>query len=133
MLPKEKTKALVDYWLANAAEKLKTMRGLYASKRYADCLFFGHMVLEMALKAHVVAVTKKIAPKIHHLRRLAEMARLDLSDTEWKLLVKVSDFNLEARYPDEKLEFYKLSTKSYTDEYYEPIISLYKQLCQKIR
>jgi len=133
MLPKEKTKALVDYWLANAAEKFKTMQGLYASKRYADCLFFGHMVLEMALKAHVVTVTKEVAPKIHSLRRLAEMAKLDLAEEEWKLLVRASDFNMEARYPDEKLEFHKLTTRSYTDGQYEPIISLYQKLCQKIR
>lgn len=133
MLPKEKTKALVDYWLANAAEKFKTMQGLYESKRYADCLFFGHMVLEMALKAHVVIATKEIAPKIHSLRRLAEMAKLELTEEEWKLLVRASDFNMEARYPDEKLEFHKLSTKSYTDGQYEPIITLYQKLCQKIR
>ncbi|MBN1258538.1 HEPN domain-containing protein [Candidatus Peregrinibacteria bacterium] len=131
MLPKDKIEAQIDYWLSNAAEKFKTMQGLYTSKRYADCLFFGHMVLEMALKAHVVIATKEVPPKIHNLRRLAEMAKLDLKDDEWKLLVKASNFNMEARYPDEKLEFHKMSTKSTTDEYYEPIISLYKKLCRK--
>ncbi|MBI5412023.1 HEPN domain-containing protein [Candidatus Peregrinibacteria bacterium] len=133
MLPKDKIEAQIDYWLANAAEKFKTMQELYSSKRYADCLFFGHMVLEMALKSHVVATTENLAPKIHHLRRLAEMAKLDLSEEEWKLLVKASDFNMEARYPDEKLEFYKLSTKSTTDQYCKAITSLYEKLCQKNR
>ena len=38
---------------------------------------------------------------------------------------------MEARYPDEKFEFYKKCTKTYTDRFYKPIISLHKKLCQK--
>lgn len=74
---------------------------------------------------------EKIAPKIHHLRRLAEMAQLDLTGDEWKLLARASDFNMEARYPDEKLEFHKLSDKEYKDTHYEAIISLYKKSGKK--
>jgi len=38
---------------------------------------------------------------------LAEKSELDLNDQQMELLEIVTDFNLEARYPDEKFSFYK--------------------------
>lgn len=71
-------KELVKYWLKTAEHDYETMVGLYRIKRYADCLFFGHIVLEKVLKALVVQTTKKQAPRIHDLVRLQEKAKLSL-------------------------------------------------------
>ncbi len=109
------------------------MKKLYESKCYADALYYGHMILEMILKAHIVIKTKKPALKIHNLRRLYEISGMKLEIDDIKLMVKVNEFNMETRYPDEKMEFYKLCTKSYTDKFYEPIIKLHKRLCQKVK
>lgn len=133
MLSEKKIKELTEYWITNSKTKLKSMKKLYESKCYADALYYGHMILEMILKAHVVKNTKKPALKIHNLRRLSEMAEAELEPDDIKLLVKVNEFNMETRYPDEKMKFYKLCTKSYTDEFYKPIIILYKKLCQKVK
>ena len=133
MLSKKKTKELIGYWITNSKEKYKTMESLYADKRYFDCLYFGHMILEMALKALVVLKTEEYAPKIHNLKYLAELAKLQLSEKDWEFLGEVNNFNMEARYPNEKLEFYKLCNKSYTDHYYDQIISLYKKLCRQTK
>ncbi|MFH0838273.1 MAG: HEPN domain-containing protein [Patescibacteria group bacterium] len=133
MLSEKKIKKLADYWINNSKEKLNSMKKLYESKCYADALYYGHMILEMILKAHVVMKTKKPALKIHNLRRLYEISGMELEIDDIKLMVKVNEFNMETRYPDEKMEFYKLCTKSYTDKFYGAIINLHKRLCQKVK
>lgn len=50
-------------------------------------------------------------PMTHRLIFLAETAEMDLSEKQIELLEIVTDFNLEARYPDEKFSFYKKCTK----------------------
>ncbi len=122
---------LVVYWIGNAREKRKTMDQLYASKRYADALFFGHLVLECALKALVVRTTRDHAPRTHNLLELARHAGVQLDSSALALLAEVNEFNQAGRYPDQKFSFYKLCTKSYADRYYRPIINLYEQLCPR--
>jgi len=109
------------------------MENLYKSKRYADCLFFGHLILEQALKALVVKKTREPAPYQHNLPYLAQLANLSLSGDKIKLLTKINEFNMQARYPDERISFDKLCTKSFTDEYYKQINGLYKNLCQLLK
>lgn len=52
------------------------------------------------LKAHVCRVTGDLAPRIHNLVRLAEIARLELAETDLDLLAEVNEFNIEGRYPE---------------------------------
>jgi|SRR3989338_1639349 len=126
-------KRLVNYWLKTAGHDFDVMLSLYKSGKYDACLFYGHIILEKILKAHVVNYTKKEATKIHNLVRLAGEAACDLTARQIDLLAKVNQFNMRTRYPDEKFEFYKLCDKKYTDNYYNDIIDLYKNLCQKIK
>ena len=132
MFEKKKIKELTEYWITVSKKDLKDMQSLYKGKRYSGCLLFGHMILEKVLKALVVKTTKKHSPKIHNLLRLAELSKLKFSDEEWDILAEADTFNMEARYPDEKLEFYKKCTKTYADRFYKPITSLHKELCQKV-
>ena len=129
-LSKKQSNQLIKYWLTSSDEKIKTMQSLYKTKRYADCLFFGHLTLEKILKALVVKKTRNHAPYIHNLLKLTQIAGTILTDEDIKLLAQVNEFNMQARYPDEKLGFYKICTKSYTDNYYKPITLLYKHLCR---
>ena len=108
------------------------MKSLFKSKRYASSLFFGHLVLEKILKALVVYETKAYAPYTHNLIRLVKISDIKLSEKEMDLLRIVNEFNLEVRYPEYKLKFYKLCTKEYTEKYIEEIVKLYKKLCQKL-
>jgi HEPN domain-containing protein len=133
MLSQERVKSLINYWIEGSKENLKTVVSLYKTRRYSDCLFFGHLILEKVLKAHVVKETKLEAPKTHNLSYLVKLSKLSLSDDNLEFLAKINKFNMETRYPNEKLNFYKLCTKNYTDQYYKLIILLYKNLCQKIK
>ena len=75
--------------------------------------------------------TKDLAPKIHNLVRLAELAKQEFTETEWRLLADVNEFNMASRYPEAKYAFYKKCDKKYTDKYYENIKNLYTKLWQK--
>ncbi len=133
MADQKKINEWMEYWVKSSKEDLKTMEALYKSGRYAFCLFLGHLVLEKALKALAVGKIGKPVPKTHNLRHLVELAELTLEEYEIKLIAKANEFNVEARYPETKMEFYKLCTKHYMDQFYHPIISLYKKLCQKMK
>lgn len=133
MLSPKRVDALIEYWILSSREKLKTMEGLYDIRRYSDALFFGHLILEKVLKALVVQRTKKEAPYTHNLYDLLRRAKLNVIQKDVKFLAKVNEFNMRTRYPDEKLKFYKICNKVYTDRYYSQIIKLYRELCQYIK
>jgi len=77
-------------------------------------LFFGHLTVEKILKAIFTDKKDKTPPFSHNLVYLSEKADLELNDENLELLEEISDFNLEARYPDDKFSFYKKSTVKFT-------------------
>ena len=122
-----------EYWQKTSKRDYDTMLGLFKIKRYPESLFFGHIVLEKILKAHVVKNTKKGAPKIHNLIKLMELASLDLPEDDKNLLDLVNIFNLKSRYPDFKLKFYKsYSRKEAAENKINKIKRLYNKLCRKL-
>ncbi len=130
---KNNYKKLVKYWQETAAYDYDTMKSLVKSRRYASSLFFGHIVLEKILKALVVNETKKHAEYTHDLIRLMEVSKIELSQEEIDLLNKVNDFNIKARYPEYKAQFYKLCNKEYALKYIREVDKLYNKLCQKLK
>ena len=97
-------KKLVEYWRKSAEHDYETMLGLYRIRRYSDCLFFGHMVLEKMFKALVVRNTEKDAPYVHNLVSLAKLSGLTLDKIDLALIGQINEFNIRARYPEYKLD-----------------------------
>ncbi len=64
------------------------------------CLFFFHMTLEKAFKAHVVKQTKELPPKTHNLLLLAEIGKVNLSQEQNDFCGRINLYNIEARYPN---------------------------------
>jgi HEPN domain-containing protein len=64
------------------------------------CLFFLHMALEKAFKAHVVKQTKGLPPKTHNLLVLAEISKVNLSPEQNDFCGRINLYNIEARYPN---------------------------------
>ena len=115
----------IEYWLKSADNDLKTANTLFKSAKYDWCLFIGHLVLEKALKAIFVHDNEnKIPPKTHNLVKQAELSSITLTDEQKLFLDEVNDFNLVTRYPDYKLDFYKLCTKKYADKYFKKLRSI---------
>jgi HEPN domain-containing protein len=90
----------VAYWRDGAKEDWTVARELVERRRFRHGLFFAHLALEKALKAHVCAKTRKLAPRIHNLVRLAELASLTLKPEQADALAEMNTFALECRYPE---------------------------------
>ena len=112
---------IVKYWKDSSDRDFETMKGLVRLKKYPESLFFGHMVLEKILKALVVKHTKEHAPRIHDLLRLSQLAGLKIKTQDEDYLDIINSFNIEARYPDYKMSFYKRCTVQYSKKYSEII------------
>ena len=119
----------IKYWHDSAKHDLESAESIFDSGRYDWCLFVGHLALEKLLKAIFVDRNdNNMPPKIHNLVRLAELSQIELNDDQKTLLDKINDFNLQTRYPDYKLEFYKRCTEEYATTYLEKIKVTYAWL-----
>jgi len=90
----------IQYWKAAAIEDWDVARQLLDSGKTRYALFFVHLALEKALKSLVCKRINDLAPRIHNLNRLAEMARLEVSDDYSDILSEMMAFHVEGRYPD---------------------------------
>ncbi len=71
-------------------------------------------------------------PKIHDINKLAKYAGLQIDENLGDVLDAITSFNIEARYPDYKQEFYKKCTKDFTKFYKNKIIGLRQWLLEQL-
>jgi HEPN domain-containing protein len=90
----------IHHWRTGAIEDWQVALELADLGRTRHCLFFAHLAVEKTLKAHICRVTDDLAPRIHALLRLAEMATLNLSQDQLDFLARFDRYQLEGRYPD---------------------------------
>lgn len=90
----------IAYWREGANEDMEVARDLVARGRTRHGLFLAHLALEKVLKAHVCRQTRDLAPKIHSLVRLAELALIELTNEHLDTLAEMNAFNVEGRYPE---------------------------------
>ena len=109
MTPQE----IVQYWITTAEDDWQSVQNLFDKQDYVKSLFFGHLFLEKLFKALVVQQSGLHAPYGHALHTLAEKAQLSLTSDQVVFLRRVTDYNIEARYPDWKLEFKKKCTREF--------------------
>ena len=107
---------VIRYWVESSEIDFQAMESLFENGHYVWALFTGHLVLEKLLKALYAKNVDTNAPRIHHLLRLARMARLDISVEQEEFLLEVTTFNLEARYPDIKYRLYKRATRTFVED-----------------
>lgn len=124
-------KRAVKYWFDGAIYDLETAYSLLEAGRFPYALFFGHLALEKLLKAVVVNQTETHAPHTHSLTILAERAKLDMTPEVIDLLAGFSTFNIEARYPDEKSDFYKRCTREFAEAQLAEMKKVFEWLRQK--
>lgn len=90
----------VQRWRNGATEDWQVALELADLGRTRHSLFFAHLAIEKTLKAHVCQTTQELAPRIHALLRLAELANLELSQNQLTFLARFDRYQLEGRYPD---------------------------------
>lgn len=125
-------KKVINYWVKGAEHNFETAKFLYKGKKYPECLFFCHLMLEKIFKALVVKKTKSHAPYIHQLVDLAKIVKIQLTEEQIDYLTEITEFNIAARYNAYKFDFYKKCTKSYTEKYYKISKKLYLWLKKQL-
>jgi len=110
-------KDIIKNWTEASKQDLETAEILFENKKYHHALFFCHLSIEKYLKAIIVKTTKKAPPLIHDLVRLVETTDVKLTSTIKNELADISAFNIQARYDDYKLSFYKKANKRFTAKY----------------
>lgn len=73
------------------------------------------------LKALYVDIKEDYPPKTHNLIVLLKSIEIDVSEEMEAHLIEINSFNMEARYPDEKFEFYKKCTSDFAGHYFAVI------------
>jgi len=93
-------KKQIEYWTKGAEDDLTTAELLIREKRILHGLFFCHLVIEKAIKAHIVRTSGDIAPRSHNLIYLSEKADL-VFDNETEIFIGIlMKYQLQGRYPD---------------------------------
>jgi HEPN domain-containing protein len=123
----------VTYWLTSAEHDWIVTGHLFEKKDYSHALFLAHLTLEKILKGLFVHRHDQVPPFTHRLTYLAEKTALDLDPEQLELLEIVTDFNLEARYPDEKFSFYKKCTLEFTEHHLNKIAEFKAWLLQQMQ
>ena len=90
----------VAHWRSGAEEDWAVATHLVERGSVRHGLFFAHLALEKLLKAHVCRRTGDVAPRLHNLVRLAEIAGLALDGARTDTLAEMNAFSLAGRYPD---------------------------------
>jgi len=123
----------VKYWIDSGEYDWRVTNHLFEKGDYPYALFFGHLTLEKTLKALYVKEFYDSPPLSHKLVYLSEKIKIILSQEHLELLEIATDFNLEARYPDEKFSFHKKCTKEFTQSNLEKIRGLKTWLLQQFQ
>ena len=118
------TNALFEYWIKSSDNDYQTMIDLFKSKHYHWSLFVGHLVIEKLAKAVYLKKTSKYPPLIHDIRRILEKAGIGLSKEQITACDAITRFNIDARYDDYKLRFYKMCTEEFTTKWIGEIKNL---------
>ena len=94
----------VTYWLDIADYDLETAEAMCQTGRWLYVAFMCHQVIEKTLKAYWCSTQPEDPPYTHHHMRLAEGCGLyeNMSDEQKDFLDIVTNYNIEARYPENK-------------------------------
>ena len=123
---------LIEYWAKSSSMDFDAALDLFKAKKYPHCLFFSHLSVEKLLKAIYVKTKEEHSPITHNLLLLAKESGLVLSDRQVEQFAEINTFNIEARYPDEKFNFYKKCTLHFTKKYIKIIEETLSWLREKL-
>ena len=124
-------KQIIKNWLLKAKKDIETAEDLYKSKHYDWCLFIWHLAIEKALKARILSLNKPVV-YVHDLKRLTKETDIIFSQEQISNLNEITSFNLEARYDDYKLSFYKKANKDYAKKWRLICTNIYKLIITNI-
>ena len=112
---------------------MESCKASLRKRRLFPLIIFGHLTIEKILKSIYVNKLNESPPHTHRLVHLVEKITLELTEEQLELFETITDFNMEARYPDEKFSFKKRCTKDFAEKYLRKIEEIRRWLLKKIR
>ena len=121
----------IAYWLDIADYDLDTAEAMHQTGRWLYVAFMCHQVIEKTLKAYWCATRDDDPPYTHNHKRLADGCGLyqQLTTDQREFIETVTNYNIEARYPEDKEEL----ARTLTPQACRQIIDETKQLQQWIK
>ncbi|MEK7720389.1 MAG: HEPN domain-containing protein [Bacteroidota bacterium] len=89
----------IEYWRNTAENDIDTASILVASGKYIEGIFFCHLCIEKIVKALIVKQTENIPPKSHDLFYLADIAKIEITETQSDFMQILMKYQLEGCYP----------------------------------
>jgi HEPN domain-containing protein len=94
----------VNYWREGAMKAYRSVPHSLECGFVTEALFWTHLAVEKALKAHVTKATCAVPPRTHNLIRLAARAGIELDDAQKTLCEVLTRYQGMGRYPDVEYE-----------------------------
>jgi len=117
----------IEHWLKSAEKDWDIMEYLLKGKKHVHALFFWHLYLEKLAKAlWVKNKIENIPPKIHNLLKLLKEANVDLIDEQQIFLLKLNQYQIEGRYPEDIDKLYKFTNSKLATGYVNEIKKMKK-------
>lgn len=90
-----------DRWAQQANYDFETAKALLLAEKYLYVLFCCQQSIEKMLKGVIAERTDEPPPRIHNLVRLGEFAGISMEEVRKDFLRDLSDYYIQARYPEE--------------------------------
>ena len=90
-----------EQWMNRAKYDLETAQAMFDSGRYLYVLFCCQQAVEKALKSIISLQMQEMPPRIRHLKRLSEIAGLEMDESRIEFLRELSSYYIQSRYPEE--------------------------------
>ncbi len=124
----------VVFWLKSAENDLETMQYLYEGRRFVHALFFGHLYIEKISKAlWILNNAENYPPKIHNILSILKQTDIKLDEVQMLFLLKLNQYQIEGRYPEDIEKLYKITDKQLTHEYITHIKTIAQCLQNKLQ
>ncbi len=92
----------VEHWRNGALEACRSVPVLAEKRFWPEALFWMHLSIEKAMKAHVARSTRAVPPPLHNLNRLAEIAGIVLDEQQASLCDSLNRWQMLSRYGMER-------------------------------
>ncbi len=128
-----KKEEIINFWINSSQLDWDAVSSLFKAGNYMHSLFFAHLSIEKLLKAHWVKDNDEdYPPRVHNLEYLYNQTKLSLDVQYIDELRIITSWNIEGRYQDYRDQFYKLSTKQYTERKLEIVNKIRECLLEKL-
>jgi HEPN domain-containing protein len=93
-------KDIINNWQDESKADLESAIVYIERSRVIHGLFLCHLVIEKSLKAIIVSISGKAAPKSHDIFQLAKNANFTFTDKDSLFINSLIKYKIQGRYPD---------------------------------